>query len=171
MAEILLGFGSLFHIESVLKEKQAGPDQIVATRSEKSLPVFTDLLSKIEKLSSGSLLQGKASKACNYFINPAAQVQVVLFHGNCPITSNKVERCVKSFVLARRSFLACTGISGAENLCTLFTVCKTAIENGLNLERYLTYVFERLAFEKNSEELIGELLPYSRKLPQQLYEF
>ena len=42
--------------------------------------------------------------------------------------------------------------------------------NDLDPYKYLRYVLERMSKEKQEDQLIQELLPYSKKLPRELYK-
>lgn len=169
LVNILGYFHQLFEIERRLKKEKAGPDQILARRIGASLPVFEILLSETEALSEISVKKFKIHTACDYFIKREKELRSVFDDGHYPFDSNAIERTVKKFVLARKNISFCTSIQGAENLCALFTLCRSAAANGLHLESYLSYVFKTLENQRNDEELLRRLLPYSKDLPSTLY--
>ncbi len=56
---------------------------------------------------------------------------------------------------------------GAVGSCILMSIVQTAKENLLDVNKYLTYIFEKLQTIKMSE--LKDLLPYSSNLPIELY--
>ena len=173
LLRVLEQFHELFRIERKLKEKKAGPDEILLVRRQESLPVFERLEGMAEELMWKVPANSLSQKACQYFLKRKKELREVFFHAKVPIDSNAVERAVKDFVLCRRNILACSSRKGAEGLCTLFTVCMTARNCGLNVERYLSWVFEQIRMNrekiKTEADFARSLLPYSKNIPDSLY--
>ncbi|MGM9970050.1 MAG: transposase domain-containing protein [Anaeroplasma sp.] len=50
-----------------------------------------------------------------------------------------------------------------------YSIVETAVANNLNVFEYLTYVFDTLPkINKNEEDSLRKLLPYSKNLPNYL---
>ncbi len=89
--------------------------------------------------------------------------------GESDIDDNRCERSVKPFVLGRKYFLFANTAYGAQITAVYYTLLQTAIQNGLNPEPGLSYPLKRWSNEALSDELIEVILPYSDKLPKELY--
>ncbi|WP_435302760.1 IS66 family transposase, partial [Faecalibaculum rodentium] len=90
--------------------------------------------------------------------------------GNYPIDNNLAERMVKPFVIGRKGFLFADTEAGAEATAVWYSLSQSAIMNGLVPEKYIEYVLTRLKNEGIREEVLEDLLPYSRTLPGHLYK-
>lgn len=73
---------------------------------------------------------------------------------------------MKNFVIGRKNFLFCFTENGAEMSAIAYSMVETAVANNLNVFEYLTYVFDTLpTINKNEEDALRKLLPYSKDLP------
>ena len=72
--------------------------------------------------------------------------------GRLEIDNNRAERSIKPFVMSRKNFLFANTPSGARSSAVVFSLIQTAIENGLDPYRYLTYIFRNapVLFEKTT---------------------
>ena len=66
----------------------------------------------------------------------------------------------------RKNALFAYSKAGAEASCILMSIVQTAKENHLDVEKYLTYVLEKIHTATTSE--LEKLLPYSTDLPKEL---
>lgn len=89
--------------------------------------------------------------------------------GEIPIDNNKAERTVKPFVIARKGFPFSDSKRGAEATAASFSVLQSAVDNGLNPEKYLKWVLEKLSSEGLKDSVMDEAVPYSENLPADLY--
>lgn len=64
--------------------------------------------------------------------------------GEAEISNNRAERSVKPFVMGRKAWLFSNTISGAESSSIYYSLIESAKMNGLDIEAYLTYIFETL---------------------------
>ena len=112
----------------------------------------------------------KAAKGANYFLKRKDSLARYLEEGNYPIDNNLAERMVKPFVIGRKGFLFADTEAGAEATAVWYSLSQSAIMNGLVPEKYIEYVLTRLKNEGIREEVLDELLPYSRALPEYLYK-
>lgn len=67
----------------------------------------------------------------------------------------------------RKNALFAYSNEGAKGSCILMSIVQTAKENLLDVEKYLTYVFEQLNVITTSK--LRSLLPYSPDLPKDLH--
>jgi len=76
---------------------------------------------------------------------------------------------MKSFVIGRKNFLFCFSEGGADASALLYSITETAYANNLNVEGYLSYVFNQLPLiDISNEKELELLLPYSTSLPEEL---
>ena len=58
------------------------------------------------------------------------------------ISNNRAERSIKPFVIDRKNFLFTNTPKGATGSAIMFSVIQTAIENGLDPYKYLTWLMK-----------------------------
>lgn len=78
------------------------------------------------------------------------------------ISNNRAERSIKPFVIDRKNFLFANTPKGATGSAIMFSVIQTAIENGLDPYKYLTWLM-KTAKDTNltDEKTIQMLLPWN----------
>ena len=156
----------IYSIEQKIKEKT--PDEKKKLRKELSEPVIREFFTWVKK--SHDVPGSALSKAFTYALNQQDYLQNYLKDGRCEIDNNRAERSIKPFVMGRKNFLFCDTVNGAKASAVIFSLIETAKENGLNPEKYLVYLMEKmpgLDFTK-TPELLENLLPWSA-LPEICY--
>ena len=78
------------------------------------------------------------------------------------ISNNRAERSIQPFVIDRKNFLFANTPKGATGSSIMFSVIQTAIENGLDPYKYLTWLM-KTAKDTNltDEKTIQMLLPWN----------
>lgn len=146
----------LYAIEESIQKKT--PEERYKQRQEQSKPVFEALLTwvKTVKVPPKSLL----GKAIYYLIEQEPWLRRYLEDGRLEIDNNRAERSIKPFVMSRKNFLFANTPSGARSSAVVFSLIQTAIVNGLDPYRYLTYVFTNapILFEETTD-WVTPLLP------------
>ncbi len=153
----------IFNFEEQFKKASYTMNQIKEARNK------IDYLTALNNIKSyaASLTAVKGSqldKAINYTLSNWTELTEHLNYGGLDITNQIAERSVRPFSVARSSFLFCKSNKGATASGRLFSVAQTAKANGLNVEKYLEYVFEHI-----STKTAEDLLPWSKELPEYLY--
>lgn len=146
----------LYEIEESIREKSA--EERYTVRQEQSKPVFEALSAWAKTLHTS----GKSSlgDALSYLTDNEPYLRRYLEDGRLEIDNNRAERSIKPFVMSRKNFLFANTPSGAESSAVVFSLIQTAIENGLDPCRYLTYVFSNapVLFEQTTD-WVTPLLP------------
>lgn len=146
----------LYDIEEEISEKTA--EDRYTSRQEQSKPVFEALSAWAKTIHTS----GKSSlgDALSYLTDNEPYLRRYLEDGRLEIDNNRAERSIKPFVMSRKNFLFANTPSGAESGAIVFSLIQTAIENGLDPYRYLTYVFSNapLLFERTTD-WVTPLLP------------
>ena len=77
------------------------------------------------------------------------------------MSHNRAERSIKPFVIDRKNFLFANTPSGATSRTVIFPLIQTAIENGLDPYRYLSWLMSSAAeMDLGQPENIQLLLPW-----------
>ena len=103
------------------------------------------------------------TKAKQYSLNQWDYLKNYLLDGRLEISNNRTERTVKTFVIDRKNFLFAYTPRGARSSAVMFSLIKTAQENGLNPFEYLVHVFKNAPNWNihENEKSIERLLPYA----------
>lgn len=154
----------LFKLEEEYKKKKLTPIQILEARKETSLQVVDEYFTYIKSIKDEV---GKPLiDAINYSLDLEEGLRMFLEDGHIPLDNNLSERTVKPFVIMRKNALFAYSNGGAVASCILMSIVQTAKENCLDVEKYLTYVFEQINTITTSK--LKDLLPYSPNLPKDL---
>ena len=62
--------------------------------------------------------------------------------GRLELSNNRAERSIKPFVICRKNFLFANTPKGATGSAVIFSLIQTAIENGLEPYKYLTWLMK-----------------------------
>ena len=101
-------------------------------------------------------------KAFTYLKEQWPYLTNYLKDGRLEISNNRAERSIKPFVIDRKNFLFANTPRGAAGSAVIFSLIQTAMENGLDPYRYLTWL---LTTANNADltvpEIIQNLLPWN----------
>jgi len=86
-----------------------------------------------------------------------------LTDGRIELSNNRAERSIKAFVIGRKNWLFCNTPGGAKSSAAIYSLIQTAIENGLNPQAYLEYVFKQI--QQQDDIFVEKLLPWSEEIP------
>ena len=82
--------------------------------------------------------------------------------GRLELSNNRAERSIKPFVIDRKNFLFANTPRGATGSAVIFSLIQTALENGLDPYRYLTWLLKNVAkTDLSADESIQALLPWN----------
>ena len=101
-------------------------------------------------------------KALTYLKDQWPYLTNYLKDGRLEISNNRAERSIKPFVIDRKNFLFANTPKGATGSAIMFSLIQTAIENGLDPYKYLTWLM-RTAKDADlaQEDMIQSLLPWN----------
>lgn len=143
-------------------------DDLKNRRLEKIKPIFDTLYQVVESELNTKQLFGEYHKALDYTFKIKEGVYNILKDGRLELDNNGSERKVKDFVIGRKNWLFSNTTSGAVITCGLYSLLRTAVENGLKPLPYLDHLLNKLGIaEANGEvtdELIESLLPWSEAM-------
>ena len=138
--EALRLIDKIFENERRIKAKNLDPVDVLEERNKEEYLADVDAFRKyVEEI--GYAENSPLGDAIGYYLNGGDDFFTFLKCGDIPIDNNLTEQTCKMFATNRRGFLFCRNDDGARAASILTTVIKTAEENGLYPDEYLTYVF------------------------------
>lgn len=96
-------------------------------------------------------------------------MRIFLEYGALEIDNDASERAIKPFVIGRKNWLFSNASKGANTSALIYSIIETSKANALIVEKYLIYLFDRVAnCESINEEFLEEIMPWSNNLPKEL---
>ena len=148
----------LFGIEQEIADKPA--EQRYTERLEQAKPILDAMFAWANSRTAAP--KSALGKAFHYLKEQWPYLTNYLKDGRLEISNNRAERSIKPFVIDRKNFLFANTPKGATGSAVVFSLIQTAIENGLDPYRYLTWLL-RKAKDANWEdpETIHAMLPWN----------
>lgn len=116
------------------------PEERYTARQAKTKPLLDEFFAWLESITvSGGT---KLAKAVSYAKAEKKYLYRFLESGEIPIDNNRAENAVRPFCVGRKNWLFSASVKGAEASAMMYTVAATACANGLNVEEYLTELFQ-----------------------------
>lgn len=158
---ILSEISKLFSLEKGYREAKLTPAEI-AERRKADMP---EINGRIRDLVFGCdpHPSSKLCEAVNYTKECWDDLFAFMEDGHVEMTNNTAERAVKPFVIQRKVFQTSGSYAGAAITTKLFSIVQTAAINGVDVEKYLIYVFENIG-----KAPIEDLLPYSNTVKENM---
>jgi len=158
--EAMRFFKELYKIEREAKNNQLTPDQRHQLRQEKSKPLLETFNAWVDNVYPTTLPQSPLGKALNYCIKYRAGLMRFLDDGRLEIDNNHTEQEIKPLVIARKNFLFCASVDGAEALCLHFGLIRTAKLHNLDPYHYYVMLLKNLPFCSSVNDY-EKLLPWN----------
>ena len=148
----------LFGIEQEIGDKTA--EERYEERLKQAKPVLDAMLSWANSRTAAP--KSALGKALTYLREQWPYLTNYLKDGRLEISNNRAERSIKPFVIDRKNFLFANTPKGATGSAIMFSLIQTAIENGLDPYRYLTWLL-RTAKDANltDTQAVQNLLPWN----------
>jgi transposase len=158
--EALRFFKELYKIEREAKNNQLKPEERYQLRQEKSKPLMEKFKAWLDKIQPTVLPQSSLGKAVNYCIKYWLGLVRFLEDGRLEIDNNLTEQEIKPLVIARKNFLFCSSVDGANALCMHFGFIRTAKLHGLDPYHYYVMLLKYIPY-CNSVSDYEKLLPWN----------
>ncbi|MGL5512291.1 MAG: IS66 family transposase, partial [Sporomusa sp.] len=152
----------LFAVEK--KAEQMTPEDRHELRQKESKPILEAFYQWVEAYWTNTLPQSLLGKALKYAQNQQKYLLAFLSDGRIELSNNRAERSIKPFVIGRKNWLFCNTPGGAKSSAAIYSLIQTAMENGLNPQAYIEYVFKQIQRRNDSD--IGKMLPWSEEIPE-----
>ena len=140
--EILNEISKLFELEKKYKKDKLSPNEIVKKR-QLEMPIIKDKIYDLV-FNSNPHPSSKLYDAINYTKECWDDLFTYFEDGHIEMTNNTAERAVKPFVIQRKVFQTSGSYAGAAITTKIFSIIQTTLINGINVEKYLNYVFENI---------------------------
>lgn len=140
----------LFKLESNFADLT--PEQRYEQRLKQEKPVLDALLAWAECRTVAP--KSALGKAMTYLKEQWPYLTNYLKDGRLELSNNRAERGIKPFVIDRKNFLFANTPSGAKGSAVIFSLIQTALENGLEPWKYLTWLMQTANLPENVEALL-----------------
>ena len=140
--EILNEISKLFELEKKYKKDKLSPNEIVKKR-QLEMPIIKNKIYDLV-FNSNPHPSSKLCDAINYTKECWDDLFTYFEDGHIEMTNNTAERAVKPFVIQRKVFQTSGSYAGAAITTKIFSIIQTTLINGINVEKYLNYVFENI---------------------------
>lgn len=108
----------------------------------------------------------RLGKAVTYAKNQKKYMETYLLDGRCSLSNNLAENSIRPFTIGRKNWEFSASTKGADASATVYSIVETAKANGLNVYKYLEYLFQYMpdvAYKKYPEDL-EDLMPWSEEI-------
>ena len=143
-------------------EREAAPDNRLALRQEKSLPVVEAIFSWAGEMKPKLLPRSGIGEALGYMLNLEGGLRRFLEDARIPLDNNASERALRGVVLGRKNHYGSRSRRGTEVAAILYTLMESAKLAGVSPRAYLTAVAE-LAIRTTGATLTPESFKSQQK--------
>ena len=155
---VLLEIQALYRIERQLRCSKAPPGCRELVRRARSRPIVENLHQLILNERMAHLPESNLGKAVNYALGQWDKFVLYLENGELEIDNNLVENAIRPTKLGLKNYLFFGSAEAGENNAMLYTLIENCKLQGIDPERYLAEVIERLPADATSEQA-AELTP------------
>ena len=150
----------LFAIEQGLAEKNATEKERYDERLEQAKPILDAMFAWANSRTAAP--KSALGKAFHYLKEQWPYLTNYLKDGRLEISNNLAERSIKPFVIDRKNFLFANTPKGATGSAIMFSLIQTAIENGLDPYKYLTWLLKQAKdADLTDAQVVQNLLPWN----------
>jgi len=133
---------ALSKIESEIKGQP--PQDVLLARQERSKPIVDEIKNELLNLNGRVLPSGSLSKAVNYSLNLWTGLNVFLDDPRVPMTTNYIERLLRSPVVGRKGHYGSRTVESARTAASWYTVVATCEINNVPPRRYINYALTEI---------------------------
>ena len=161
--EAMRFYKMLYAVEREAKNNQCTPEQSHALRQQNSKPLMNKFKAWLEELYPTALPKSPLGLAMQYCLNRWSGLACFLEDGRLEIDNNLTEQEIKPLVIARKNFLFCHSVAGANALCMHLSFIRTAKCHGLDPYHYYVKLLKSIPHCKSVEDY-EKLLPWNINL-------
>ncbi len=127
-------------------------------RQARASPLLDDLRTWLQATLSKLSSKGELAQAIRYALTRWAALTRYADDGRVEIDNNAAERSIRDAALGRKNWLFAGSDAGGERAAAIYSLLGSAKLNGIDPERYLRVVLERIAEQPINR--VDELLPW-----------
>ena len=137
----------LFGIEQEIADKTT--EQRYEERLKQAKPVLDAMFAWANSKTAAP--KSALGKAFHYLTEQCPYLTNYMKDGRLEISNNRAERSIKPFVIDLKNFLFANTPKGATGSAIMFSLIQTAIENGLDSYKYLTWLLRKVKDESTKK--------------------
>jgi len=153
----LVRIGELFKIEAQVNGRSALRRRRM--RQTRSVPVLKELKSWMSETLAQVSAKSPMALAIGYSLSHWTALTNFVEDGRIDAHNNAAERALRGVAIGRKNYLHVGSDAGGHTAAVMYTLLGTARLNGINPQRYLRHVLERIADHPINR--IDELLPWA----------
>ncbi len=154
---VLKEMQKLYAVEKQCRENKLSPDERLAVRQEKSLPVLRSLHQWLKETAETITLSESFSKAVKYSLLRWEKLMIYCTDGKLEIDNNLVENAIRPIAIGRKNYLFAGSHEAAQNAAMFYSLLGTCKLKGIEPFGWLKNLFEKLPDYKANK--LEELLP------------
>ncbi|HEY5910056.1 MAG TPA: IS66 family transposase [Verrucomicrobiae bacterium] len=150
---------NLYRVESVLREKKAGPALREAVRAHQSRPIVERIGRALSRFKTKARFLPKSllGQAIDFALGQWSALQVYLGDGRVEIDNNLVENAIRPTALGKKNWLFVGEAGAGQRGAIIYTLIECCRRRGLDPYTYLRDVLTRLPYMTNRQ--IPEVMP------------
>jgi hypothetical protein len=150
---------NLYRIESVLRDKKAGPALREAVRAHQSRPIVERIGRALVRFKTNGRFLPKSlmGEAIKYALGQWAALQVYLGDGRVEIDNNLVENAIRPTAIGKKNWLFIGDADAGQRGAIVYTIIECCRRRGINPYTYLRDVLTRLPHMTNHQ--VQEVTP------------
>ena len=152
----LVRMGELFKVEAEVNGRSALRRRRM--RQTRTVPVLTELRSWMSETLAQVSAKSPMALAIGYSLSNWTALTNFVGDGRIDAHNNTAERALRGVAIGRKNYLHVGSDVGGQTAAVMYTLLGTAKLNGVNPQRYLRHVLERIADHPSNR--IDELLPW-----------
>jgi hypothetical protein len=141
----------LYAIEALARESEMTYEQRHTLRLDKSLPVINEIGGYIQQERNKVTPKSPIGQAFEYCANRWVSLQNYLTNGMLEIDSNLIENSIRPLALGRKNYLFAGSHDAAKDIAMFYSFFATCTKNGIDTQKWLTYVINNINNTKTSE--------------------
>jgi transposase len=154
--QALVRIGELFRVEAEVNGRSALRRRRM--RQVRTVPVLRELRIWMQETLEQVSAKSPLAKAIGYSLSNWTALTNFVKDGRIDAHNNTAERALRCVAIGRKNYLHVGSDAGGHTAAVIYTVLGTAKLNGINPQRYLRYVLERIG--EHPSNRIDELLPW-----------
>lgn len=152
----LVRMGELFKVEADVNGRSALRRRRM--RQTRTAPVLTELKSWMSETLAQVSAKSPLALAIGYSLSNWTALTNFVGDGRIDAHNNTAERALRGVAIGRKNYLHVGSDAGGQTAAVMYTLLGTAKLNGINPQRYLRHILERIADHPSNR--IDELLPW-----------